>query len=1131
MEDHNTNVDTQGEIGDGDFNPDKSGGDQATQSDAVIRVEKRSCDVGQRIDRYVLQKKLGEGGFGQVWLAEDTRLARKVAIKLPHRRLRPETREAKRFTREAETAAKLAHPNLVPIIDAVLHEERAYIVSEYCDGPTLLQWNRDRDDLPSPKLAISIVAQLASGLKSAHDQGLIHRDIKPSNIILTLADTDAPVPRLTDFGLARAMSDTSETRMGTLIGSGPYMSPEQASGNTMEHGPHSDVHGLGVLLYELLTGHSPFASDNEIDTIQRIICQDPPSIRRLRPELSRDISAVCQKCLEKNPKRRYRDAGELEADLVNVLNGRPSSARPVGRFGRVQRWASRNKALSATAVFAMASLLTAIVGLTAYAFALERSARQNAAQTLEILNTLTISESRRREADVQRNEALTQRNFAEENRLKLRHTSYTSDVSSAYLRFNQGRYGQARRLLDRQFPESGEEDLRTFEWWLLDTKIRECYEVWGRHEIGGSEIHFLDDETGLVTSGDDGNLLFWNTETGQETNRLEGLDDRINALAVLPENKLLVSGSDMIWFGRNLSVIDRFTGRTLDAFHSHPTTIESIRVSSDANVIASAARYESIRCWLADEKRTVDIKTGLRNSSFALSPDGNRIATGHHGEDVLRLYDTHSGKQVDQTDTVDSVARACSAHENPWVAFTCYNGNGFGIANINDLNRKVWQETASPSGALAFSSNDRFLGVADDRAGLQLFERVEKELKGTSTDLPTYQSVAKVAGDGGVIENLIVSRGGDIYTIGYSGNIERFSPMQEVRQESNCEVLEGHFFKRTLDPKSRFYLNNKGHLFKLPPDSPIKNAVNESGFGNEHEHQPTAPVRVFRSAGPLRTFGVSKDGSRLAAVDKEERLHVYDLANVRAGAQNETTERLIDLPECKLTFENYGAIEFSSSGRFLACTRDWKTIVVYDLDRREDDPIVYRQYENGQSCLAFSPTEDAIVCAGYGGLEMIDIKSAKTRFMARKRTAVRCVGFHPDLGSMLVGTADGLITSLDPGSGSEQFTLHGTNSSGEQAGQLAKFKFYGDGRVAIATQYGEIQFWDLAQRLQLGAVRVCDTHGDRLECVDFTIDLKQRELFVGFKRRDAIRNFRWSTHFDSPTFSTEEVTSSDVVAK
>jgi serine/threonine protein kinase len=291
----------------------------------------------QFFGEYELLAEVGRGGMGIVYRARHTSLNRVVALKmiLPGAGLSRE--DLQRFHTEAESTAQLRHPNIVSLHAVGEIDGRHFYSMDFIDGASLSQ--RLAAGPLCGRLAARYLATVARAIHHAHRQGILHRDLKPSNILLDADDQ----PHVTDFGLAKKLgADSGQTRTGQVMGTPSYMSPEQANGRIHELGPPCDVYGLGAILYELLTGRPPFCSDTPLDTLRHVLERDPAPPRLLNPKVERDLEAICLKCLEKDPRRRYASAEALAGDLDNYLSGNSIRASTFNLFDQLARTLDRS---------------------------------------------------------------------------------------------------------------------------------------------------------------------------------------------------------------------------------------------------------------------------------------------------------------------------------------------------------------------------------------------------------------------------------------------------------------------------------------------------------------------------------------------------------------------------------------------------------------------------------------------------------------------------------------------------------------------------------------------------------------------------------------------------------------------
>src|SRR5438477_1073133 len=317
--------------------------DVAPASQKTVRAAELLGELGD----YELLEEVGRGGQGVVFRARQKSLNRTVALKVISLGQWASKAHLKRFRLEAEAAAKLEHPGIVPIHEVGERDGSCYFSMKFVEGGQLDEVARsttadssggEREPMPIRR-AVELIAKVARTVHYAHEHGILHRDIKPGNILLDAKGE----PHLTDFGLAR-LGETASTMTRTLdvLGTPSYMAPEQAMGNNAAVSSVTDIYGLGAVLYQLLTGQPPFAGGATYETIKLLLETEPRQPRQLNPKIDRDLSTICLKCLEKDPQHRYSSALALAEDLEHWLKHEPIQARHAGIFTRGRKWVRRN---------------------------------------------------------------------------------------------------------------------------------------------------------------------------------------------------------------------------------------------------------------------------------------------------------------------------------------------------------------------------------------------------------------------------------------------------------------------------------------------------------------------------------------------------------------------------------------------------------------------------------------------------------------------------------------------------------------------------------------------------------------------------------------------------------------------
>ncbi len=413
-------------------------------------------------------EEIGRGGMGVVYRAIHPETGRLVAVKVPAPGLMPTPAMLRQFSKEAEAVARLDHPGIVPHLPLASDFDQLFIVSDYCDGPDLEKWLSARNRPVTPREAARIVRDLADAVAHAHGRGVVHLDVKPSNVMLpgSTPDShpDALSPRLTDFGLAKLMDDgespmATATRTGMVMGSPPYMAPEQAAGRRSMIARPTDVYGLGAVLYELLTGRPPFRGESAVETLGMVMVVEPVPVRVLRPGIPRSLENIVLQCLDKEPGGRYATADALRDDLDAFLAGRRVRARRPGPVERARRWARRRPK---SAWLAASALLLAVVLAAGFA-------------------SWTVALSRGRDR-------------AEQH-------AYASRVQLARRAYETGHLSRAQLNLHGLIPQDGERDRREFAWrHLWELTRREARMIFGA-EAGFDHLALSPDGSKLVHGG------------------------------------------------------------------------------------------------------------------------------------------------------------------------------------------------------------------------------------------------------------------------------------------------------------------------------------------------------------------------------------------------------------------------------------------------------------------------------------------------------------------------------------------------------------------------------------------------------------------------------------------------------
>ncbi len=718
------------------------------EPDSPQDKETDAAVVGRVFGDYDLLEIVAHGGMGVVYKARHRALNRIVALKMIRAGEFASEAESKRFEAEAEAAAHLDHPNIVPIYEVGEHDGQEFFSMKFIEGGTLAgspraEVRRTKKATLDPRTSALVLQKVARAVHYAHQRGVLHRDLKPGNVLL---DSQGE-PYVTDFGLAKRLESALElTLSGAVLGTPGYMAPEQAAGRSREITTAADIYSLGAILYELLTGQPPFRGDTPLATMRLVVEQEPERPGKFHPLVDRDLETICLKCLEKDPARRYGSAETLAEDLERWSRNEPIRARPAASWEVVAKWMRRKPAWAA---FLALAAIAPVVVVSVLLVTSTRVARERNRSVAQLYAADVVLAAR----------ALDDQDYSIAWRALAAHlpaSGLSSDSPSPpgfeWRWLWQNAQGQASQTIaahtnwvqaiawspDGRWVASGSADGTTKLWDATSGKLLRTlvtppartpvpsiyYERW--HEIPRTvrSVSFVANGRGLLTGSMQANipeLTLWNLEIGQARWQLSTNGFDLGLCSPTDANLAL----EMINYPRtNLALIDLESGQPIRFFDSGRS--DAVCFSPDGRQFARWDR--ETRCvglqMVTDGTATAwfdDGRAYVREMAF--TPDGRTLALGNMTRGSVDLFDV--GTQRPAGHLPDRRGRLWALAISPNGHFLASGGYGQGIHLWDLPGRTELRQLQGHRGAvlaLAFSPDGRRLASGGDDGTLRFWD-------------------------------------------------------------------------------------------------------------------------------------------------------------------------------------------------------------------------------------------------------------------------------------------------------------------------------------------------------------------------------------------------------------------------
>jgi WD40 repeat protein/tRNA A-37 threonylcarbamoyl transferase component Bud32 len=1006
--------------------------------------------------RFRLLRVLSQGGLGEIFIAHDEELNRRVAVKSIQEKHANHAECRIRFLREAEITGSLEHPGIIPVYSKGENSDgRPYYAMRFIEGETLQEaiarfhrCNRplDAHDFELRQLLGRFVA-VCNALAYAHSQGVLHRDVKPSNIMLgNYGET-----LILDWGLARSLQNGVEqqekhqplpahplshpgvTQVGRVMGTPQYMSPEQAAGLTETLSPASDVYSLGATLYSLLTGSDPFAGVEDDLVVHLVQGGDFPRPRLRKPGIPAALEAVCMKAMRRVPEQRYPSARALADDLERWLADDPVTAYEEPRLARFFRQARRHKGKVGIAGG------VAVLALTIAAAGMLLSA-ENRRQLAEKIRADSAEKSRSAIGH------LAARALMEEGRAN--HYLYFSRINLADRAWQEAQVYRMNQLLS--LAEESAPKMVGFEWHYLWRLCHSSVFTFNRHRQPVTGVVFSPDGKHVASCAADGAIMVWEFADEHQRIKLEDHSTPIASIAFSPDGMRLASGSAdglvKVW---NVAHGAGIVGdRCLCTMSEHSGAVNAVAYSSDGRTLVSAGDDQSIRIWSSaslDGKQKPQLMRilhapGGRVVSVALSPNGRLLASAQRGGNEARQV-----ADVDIWDLARSAAQPISTlhHHHDNVSCLAFSPDGRFLATASfDETVKLWEtkdlNDPDPDSALTLR------GHLDTVTSLAFSQDSRRLASGSDDRTVRIWAIAK-----GEEEMIIRGHSRPVTCVAFGAN-DRFIASGSL--DNTVRVWDALNLQEAVTLKG--HLRDVNSISYSPDAKWIATGSDDQTVRIWPCGKDRSFIELGRDLGGVNVVAFDPSGARLAAATQTGQLYVWNLESRELIAR-------LDAGKTVLT-----GMSFSHNGRLLAATAEDGRLRIWDSRVFEPAASLAPQttetgIPTGLTCLAFSPDDGSIALgSGAGAIHLFDVASGAICSSQRGyATRVTAIAYSPDGRGVATASADRFVRLWDTSLQNEIGTFRGHSQT------VTSLVFSPDGaRLASAGNDRIIKVWDVETR-------------------------------------------------------------------